>query len=163
MKRSLVSMVAKVLIIAFAFIGLYACTIWYPITILSETLFEMPQVASAEQKACAIIQLVFYLSVSVPCFIILAYAWKITRAIKNDTVFTLETANSVKKCTAILLIDDIFFIIGNTVFMLLGWNKYVLYYFVLAAIGMVASTALYVLFYYITEAAELKEEIDLTI
>ena len=158
MKKYLISILAKMLIIAFAFIGLYACAVWYPITVVSDSLFD-----SSEPKAHVIIQLAFYIGVSIPCFTILLYAWKVARAIKNDTVFTAETANFIKKCTAILLIDDIFFAIGNTVFMLLGWNKYALYYFLLAALGMVAVTVLYVLFYYVKEAAELKEEIDLTI
>lgn len=159
MKKSFISAVFKILIIAFAFIGLYACAIWYPITILSKDLFE----ASQDQIYQGIIQLIFYLSASVPCFVILFYAWRIARAIKNDTIFTYEIAGLIKKCTAILLIDDIFFIVGNTVFLLLGWSKYVFYYFIIAAVGLVASCVLYVLFYYANEAAELKEEIDLTI
>lgn len=159
MKKSLISTIAKISIIAFAFIGLYACAIWYPITNFSESLF-----GTAQDKIYKnIIRFVFYLGTSVPCFVILFYAWKIASAIKNDNVFTYESANLIKKCTLILLIDDILFTLGNSAFLLLGWREYVFYYFVLAAIGLVASCVLYLMFYYVNEAAELKEEIDLTI
>lgn len=159
MKKSLISTLAKISIIAFAFIGLYACAIWYPVTNLPDLLFGTNHSITYD----GIIRFIFYISTSVPCFVILFYAWKISRAIKNDTIFTYDTANIIKKCTIILLIDDILFTVGNSVFLLLGWSEYVFYYFILAAIGLVASCMLYLMFYYVNEAAELKEEIDLTI
>lgn len=163
MKTSKLSVVVKGSIIAFGLCGLVMCLLWYPFSISLSTMGVVAATPTLEQNVQMWTQLLFYWGVSIPCFIVLAIAWRISTAIKKDEVFSSKVAKQIKKCTIILLVDVIIFFIGNIVFMLLGWNDFAFIYFIIAVIGIVVVSVLSVVSHYVTKAAILQEETEGTI
>jgi len=104
--------------------------------------------------------LIFLWMTIIPCFVILVFIWKVSTAIKFDTVFTLQTASYFATCTVILICDIVFFFVGNIVFMMLGLNHVGLILLsLIASIFGVTLTVLMALFSrYLTKAAALQEE-----
>ena len=154
------SFIVKLSIIFIGICGLAMCCFWYPFLLaLSAMSFALPM-----QNVVFITQLLFYIAVSVPCFVILGIGWKIAGAIKRETVFTRRTARMLRKCATILTVDEIVFIVGNIILCILGWNKgIVAALFMIGTIGIVVVIALSILSRYVSEAAELREVAEGTI
>jgi len=106
--------------------------------------------------------LIFLWVTIMPCFVILVFIWRVSTAIKLDTVFTFKTASFFTTCTVILSCDVVFFFIGNIVFLLLGLNHvWILFLSLIAGIFGITLTVLMALFSrYLTKAAALQEEVD---
>ena len=106
--------------------------------------------------------LIFLWVTIVPGFVVLVFIWKVSTAIKLDTVFTLKTASFFSKCTVILFCDVVFFFAGNIVFLMLGLNHvFILFLSLIAGIFGITLTVLMALFSrYLTKAATLQEEVD---
>lgn len=143
--------------------GLTVCALWYPysfslikIGLLGSELSELTSIQSWGLLS-------FYWAVSIPCFVILIIAWKISVYIKTEQLFTIKVANMIKLCALILLIDLGIFLIGNIIFLLLKINDFAIIYFFLIIGGLVLSILLSVLSYYVAKAAELKEISDGTV
>jgi hypothetical protein len=104
--------------------------------------------------------LIFAWLTALPCFIVLIYVWKVSDAVKKDTVFTMLTAKWVKMGAVLLLIDAAFLFIGNVVLLLLNMNHPgILLFFILVDIFIIALALLAaVLSRYLTKAAILQEE-----
>ena len=144
-------------IVIIALCGLTVCALWYPysfslikIGLLGSELSELTSIQSWGLLS-------FYWAVSIPCFVILIIAWKISVYIKTEQLFTIKVANMIKLCALILLIDLGIFLIGNIIFLLLKINDFAIIYFFLIIGGLVLSILLSVLSYYVAKAAELKE------
>jgi len=95
-----------------------------------------------------------------PCFVILVFIWKVSTAIKLDTVFTFKTASYFTTCTIILFCDIVFFFAGNIVFLLLGLNHVgIMFLSLITGIFGITLTVLMALFSrYLTKAVALQEE-----
>ena len=150
-------------IVIIALCGLTVCALWYPysfslikIGLLGSELSELTSIQSWGLLS-------FYWAVSIPCFVILIIAWKISVYIKTEQLFTIKVANMIKLCALILLIDLGIFLIGNIIFLLLKINDFAIIYFFLIIGGLVLSILLSVLSYYVAKAAELKEISDGTV
>lgn len=150
-------------IVIIALCGLTVCALWYPysfslikIGLLGSELSELTSIQSWGLLS-------FYWAVSIPCFVILIIAWKISVYIKTEQLFTIKVANMIKLCALILLIDLGIFLIGNIIFLLLKINDFAIIYFFLIIGGLVLSILLSVLSYYVVKAAELKEISDGTV
>ncbi len=150
-------------IVIIALCGLTVCALWYPysfslikIGLLGSELSELTSIQSWGLLS-------FYWAVSIPCFVILIIAWKISVYIKTEQLFTIKVANMIKLCALILLIDLGIFLIGNIIFLLLKINDFAIIYFFLIIGGLVLSILLSVLSYYVAKAAELKEVSDGTV
>lgn len=154
------SLVVKGAIIALGVCGLFMCIVWYPFSISLSTMGVVSAKPSLSQSVELWTQLAFYWAVSVPCFIVLIFAWKITGAIKNDEVFSYKVVNIIKKSATLLVIDIVVFLIGNIVFLALGWNDFAICYFIIAVIGLVVVSILFVLSHFVIKAIELKEETE---
>ncbi len=163
MKTSKHSAAVKAEIIVVGLCGLIICALWYPFSISLSTMGVVGIAPTLENNVQMWTQLAFYWFVSIPCFVILAVAWKISDAIKKGEAFSCRVAELIKKCAKILLWDVVLFLIGNLVFVFLGWNYYALIYFIVAAVGIVIVSFLSVLSHYVKNAAVLKEEVDGTI
>ncbi|MCL1803963.1 MAG: DUF2975 domain-containing protein [Eubacteriaceae bacterium] len=106
--------------------------------------------------------LVFAWAVGLPCFAVLLFVWKVALAIKQDTVFTLQTAKWIKAGSIIVFCDAGLFFIGNIALLLMNKNHMgILFVSLLADIlalsfGLLAA----VLSRYITKAAALQEVND---
>lgn len=103
-------------IVIIALCGLTVCALWYPysfslikIGLLGSELSELTSIQSWGLLS-------FYWAVSIPCFVILIIAWKISVYIKTEQLFTIKVANMIKLCALILLIDLGIFLIGNIIF-----------------------------------------------
>ena len=150
-------------IVIIALCGLTVCALWYPysfslikIGLLGSELSELTSIQSWGLLS-------FYWAVSIPCFVILIIAWKISVYIKTEQLFTIKVANMIKLCALILLIDLGIVLIGNIIFLLLKINDFAIIYFFLIIGGLVLSILLSVLSYYVAKAAELKEISDGTV
>jgi hypothetical protein len=157
MNNKNIALILKSVIIIVAILGLMICSIWYPFSISLTAVGTVNTSITLAQKIEIWTQLIFYWLVSIPCFIILIYSWFITNSVKANEVFTLKVSNLLKKCARILLFDLIIFLIGNTIFMCLGWNDFALIYFLLAIIGFCVATVTLIIAHYVTEATKLIE------
>ena len=108
-------------------------------------------------------QLIFFWIASIPCFVILLYAWRFGNAINRDEVFCIRTVSIINKCIIILFSDLALFVVGNIVFAVLGWNDFALVYFGIAVIGVIIACILAIAAHYLSRAAALQEEVDCTI
>ena len=144
--------------IAIAICGVGVCAFWYPfsITLTTSGLQESGLVAFWTQ-------LIFYWLTSLPCLVVLCIGWKIAAAIKSDALFKEENAKAVKTAVQILFADIAVFLIGNVVFLVLGWNDFALLYLFFAIIGLVVAIFMAILSHYLYRAAELQEESEGTI
>lgn len=161
MNSAKLSIMIKASIIVFALCGIIMCAFWYPFSVSLTTMgtldYTTPTVA---QNVRMWSQIVFYWVVSIPCFVILWMAWKISNAIKNDVFFSLKVAKLVKCSTVTLFIDIIVFFVGNVVFLILKWNDFYMIYFLIAVVGLAISSMLLALSHFIVQAAGYKEEVE---
>lgn len=104
--------------------------------------------------------LIFLWITIIPCFVVLVFLWKVSTAIKLDTVFTFRTASYFSTCTIILFCDTIFFFAGNIAFLLLGLNHVgIMFLSLITGIFGITLTVLMAFFSrYLTKAAALQEE-----
>ena len=109
--------------------------------------------------------LVFLWMTAIPCFAFLVFIWMVSTAIKNDKLFTLQSARLFKIGAIVLFFDVGFFFIGNIVFVLLGMsNPGILLLSIIADVfGASLAVMVAILSRYLTKAAALQEEADSTI
>ncbi|MDR1409192.1 MAG: DUF2975 domain-containing protein [Oscillospiraceae bacterium] len=102
--------------------------------------------------------LIFAWVAALPCFAILVLIWRVSGAVKNDTVFTVKTARLIKAGSVLLFIDVGFFFVGNIVLFLFGMSHpFVLLISAIVDIFAIALALLAaVLARYITKAAALQ-------
>ena len=158
MKPSVLSALVKISIIVFGVCGLLICIFAYSEQVTLATLLGEDRIPTPEESEIIKTQVIFYRAVSLPCFFVLALFWKLTGAIKENTVFGFDIARLFKICSLVLLADVALLIIGNTVMSCLGWRIFFVIKIALPIAGIIAVIALYLLSYFINEAAKLKEE-----
>ena len=102
---------------------------------------------------------------SAPCLAILVIIWIVSKAIKQEQVFTITTARLVKISAVILFSYICFFFAGNTVFLLLNMSHplVLLISIFINVFGVSLAVLAAVLSRYLTKAAKLQEEVDSTI
>jgi hypothetical protein len=109
--------------------------------------------------------LIFAWLFTIPCFVILVYIWRVSGAVIEERVFTLQTAKWVKTGAVLLLADVAFLLVGNVVLYLLSMNYIGM--LLLSIIGAMFAIALAlmaaVLSRYLTKAAALQEESEGTL
>lgn len=109
--------------------------------------------------------LIFICITSIPVFMALFYSAKISKNISNDMAFTEENSKYLKYISKLALTDSIIFFIGNIVMLLFNMNhpSVLILSFWISFLGL----SLYVIFsllsYFVSKAAILKDENDLTI
>ena len=148
-KRSL-SILSKLTIIVIAICGLCICGFVYPFLVSLNGLGEGSEII----MWC---ELIFYWSSSIPCFAILVLAWIVASTFSTE-LFTGKNARLFKISAILLLSDAIYFLIGNIVFALLGYNPFAILFFFLVVTALSLSLALGAAGYYIARAAALREE-----
>ena len=136
MKNSSIALFIRLIIIFIAACGLAICVFWYPFSISLSVMGLADSVPTFEQNIEMWTQLIFYYLVSLPCFIILFLAWLITCSMKKGSFFSKKNVKIIKLSALILFVDLMVFLIGNVVFLILGWNDFALIYFILFVIGL---------------------------
>ena len=102
---------------------------------------------------------------ALPCYIVLYLAWKISDNIGKDNSFCKENALGMKYISTLALGNSIFFLAGNIIYLIIGFNhpSVILAALAVVFIGISIAVAAAVLSHLILKAAQLKEENDLTI
>ncbi len=72
---------------------------------------------------------------------------------RKERIFNKKSANNLLKMALILFISSIIFLIGNFVFMCLGWNKFINLYLAVGILGVVFSAGIYAVHKYIAKGA----------
>lgn len=160
MKNSLITLLVRLVIIFIAALGLSMCVFWYPFTISLSVMGVVDSTPTMQQNIEIWTQLLFYWVVSLPCFVILFLAWLITNSIKKEVFFSERNVKILKISALILFVDLIVFLIGNVVFLILGWNDFVLIYFIFFVIGVGITTLIKVFEQYLKKSVQMQENIE---
>ncbi|MBO7333790.1 MAG: DUF2975 domain-containing protein [Lachnospiraceae bacterium] len=109
--------------------------------------------------------LIFLWVTAIPCYAVLVLGWKIAANIGNDRSFSFDNAKYCKWISWLALGDTIYFFAGNIVLMFLNMNHpgIILMSFMVDFAGITITVVAAVLSRLIKNAAELKEQNDLTI
>lgn len=163
MNTKKITLIFRIAIIAIGICGLLICALWYPFSISLTTMGTSNATPTAEQSVRIWVQLAFYWIVSVPCFLILFFTWKISSAISKEELFSNKIVELIKLDIIILLIDLLVFLIGNIVFVLFKWNDFAIVYFMITVVGLVVVSLFWIALYVIKRGIEMQEEIEGTI
>lgn len=102
---------------------------------------------------------------SIPCFVAMGLSWKIASNIQKDCSFCHENAKLFQLFSYLALTDAIVFLFGSVVYFLCGMNHPGLLILelliVFAGLAVYACTA--ALSYFVSQAADLQQDSDLTI
>jgi hypothetical protein len=150
----------KVTILIIACCGLCICVFIYPI------FFHFFSIGKSVSDYYLWALLIFFWMVSIPCFIILVFIWKIANFIKTGSVFTHQVAKIAKLCSLILFGDIALFFTGNIIFFLIEPYYYSIFAFIsifLILTGLTLALFAAILSHYINKAAMLQEECEGTI
>lgn len=163
MNTKRITIIFRIAIIAIGLCGLLICALWYPFSISLTTMGISTATPTTEQSIRIWTQLVFYWAVSVPCFLILIFTWKVSSALKKGELFSNKIVRLINLEISMLLIDLLVFLIGNIVFILLKWNDFAIVYFMITVIGLVVVSLFWIALYVIKRGIEMQEEIEGTI
>lgn len=138
--------------------GAAVCVLWYPFSISLTSVGVTADSVTKAQRTEFWTQLLFYWSVSIPCFLVLIIAWRLPMFRKTGASFSFKDAKRLRIISGILYADCVVFFIGNLVFTLLKWNDFAMIYIIVLAAGLASAAGFTVLSYYVKKAAELREE-----
>lgn len=121
--------------------------------------------ANPEYANCFWPWLLFLWGTALPCFGSLICGWKIAGEIGKDNSFSRKNAGLMEKIAYLAAIDTVYFFIGNVIFTLMGKNHpgILILAIIITFGGFAVTIAAAGLSHLILNAAELKEESDLTI
>ena len=152
MSKRFLFVLSRIAIIAIAICGICICGFVYPFLVSLNGL-------STGSELIMWSQLIFYWTASIPCFVILGFAWEVSAAFKTE-LFTKENAQFFKISAIILLADSVYFFIGNLVFALMGYNPFAILFFFLVITALSLSLAFGAAGYYVAQATAIREEND---
>lgn len=163
MKTNFITILLMRAALAFVFlIGIIICWIWYPLDAWFSA--GMPFMDYNETEITLEMSIVyhtmlfFYWILSLPCFVIVIMGFIDTFFARKYGTFNIKSANILSKMSLILFISSVIFIIGNIIFMLLGWHRspfskpgisFGVLYCIIGVIGLILSMGLYVAHKYI--------------
>lgn len=144
-------------------IGVGICGILICVLVLPALTAELEPLLN-DKKVCWAWLILLWLT-SVPCFIALAFSWKIVSNIGNDNSFTMENAVLLKKISMLAAGDAIFLFVWNMILFFLNANhpSTLLLCLFIDFLGIVIAVIFATLSHLVCKAAELQEQSDLTI
>ncbi len=160
MKNSLIANLIRSVIIVIAICGLLVCAFWYPFSISLSVIGVVDAKPTQMQNIQMWSQIIFYWMVSIPCFVILVLSWLITNSMKKENFISNNNVKMLKICSLILLTDLMVFLIGNVIFLILGWNVYAIVYFMLFAIGIGIVILIKVFEQHLKKVVQMQEDIE---
>ena len=92
------SFMVKISTILVAMFGIIICAFWYPFSLSLSITGPVNSPLTFVQKVEFYSQLIFFWIASIPCFVILLYAWRFGSAINRDEVFCVRTVSIINKC-----------------------------------------------------------------
>lgn len=159
MKSKTLALLMRLAVLFVAVCGGFACLYAIP-TFGKEIVTANPEFAGWYRPWLA-----FAWLFALPCFAVLFEVWRVSGAVRDETVFTLQTAGWVRSGAVLLLSDAAILFVGNVVLFLLGMDHpgVVLLSVVLAILETAAALFAAVLSRCLTRAAALQEESDGTL
>lgn len=170
MKSNIVTILLMRLALVFVFfIGILICWLWYPLDAWFSA--GMPFMdyneteITREMNIAYHTMLFFYWAISLPCFAIVVMGFIDTFFARKYGIFNIKSANILCKMALILFVSSVIFIIGNIIFMILGWHQSPLYfnskpgislgvvYCIIGGLGLLFSAGLYAVHKYIAKGA----------
>ncbi len=160
-KRTLFILIRVALLLVFV-LGSAVCAIGVPFMVQVDMGLIVPDMPplTEEETLRLYSQLIFLWVSALPCFVAIIMCWCASGTMMKGKEFSAKVAKMFKTISIMLLIDTLYFLIGNTVFMFLQWNSFALIYYVVAVLGFIISFAFLVISKYVSEAQILKEEND---
>ena len=109
--------------------------------------------------------LIFIWATGIPCYIALAFAWKIASNIGADKSFSIANAKLLKWIAMLAAGDAAFFFLGNVTLLLINMSHpgVTLFSLLVVFAGIAVSIAAAALSHLVMKAAALQEQSDLTI
>lgn len=159
MTQSHLSKWLKFIIFCIALFGLFVC--FWGIPEIGKSVVK----ANPEFDYCYYPWLILLWITAIPCYIALAYSWKIAGSIGQDKTFTAENAKLFKKISFLAVVDSVFFLLMNAVFLFLNMNHPGIFLIsvCISFAGISVSVMCSGLSYLVYRAAALQEQSDLTI
>ncbi|BAL01437.1 hypothetical protein OBV_42380 [Oscillibacter valericigenes Sjm18-20] len=101
----------------------------------------------------------------IPCYVALAFGWRIAKSIGENRSFSIENAKLLKRIAILAVADTGLFFVMNIVYLLLNMNHpaFVLMSLIVLVIGIAISAVSAALSHLVRKAADLQEQSDLTI
>ena len=102
---------------------------------------------------------------AIPCFLSLVPGWKVFGRLADKNAFCRENGEDMKTIAHLAFFDTVLFFVGNVVMVGFGWHHpgYMLMALVVCGCGVVIGVVAQVLGMLVLDAANLREENDLTI
>lgn len=163
MDSTKINIVLRISIIIIALCGVAMCAFWYPFSVSLTTIGTVNATPTLEQNIKIWAQLSFYWITSIPCFFVLVLMWFITIIFKKEGFFSGRVIKIARIEILTLLVDLAIFLIGNIVFVILGWNNFAIIYFLITVIGLVVVGLLCLFINIIKKGIQMQEEIEGTI
>ncbi|MEA5015799.1 MAG: DUF2975 domain-containing protein [Candidatus Limiplasma sp.] len=159
MSSKMVCWCVRAAVIMMALCGLLLCGFLLPLNGYT-TLRDHPQDAHFVWSWLGLLW-----GVSLPCFAVLVYAWKVSTAIKADQVFTTQTAKWIKSAALMLFAAVGLLAVGNVVLALLGLSgpPAIVPSFFIIIFGSALAAFAAVLSRYVAKAAVLREDSEGTV
>lgn len=109
--------------------------------------------------------LIFLISTSIPCYLVLFHGWGVATNIGKNKSFSMENAKHLKAISVLALVDTGYLFAGNVVFLFLEMNHpgIMVASLLVIIMGLVFTVAAAALSHLIEKAARLQDESDLTI
>lgn len=150
----------RLAIAIFFLCGILVCFIWYPFSISLSVIGTVNVQPTTIQNIQMWTQLVFYWFVSIPCFVILIIIWLVAGSIKKNQVYERKNIYYIKVSLTILFLDLIIYLIGNIIFLILGWNDFAIVYFIIFLIGVAILALIKVLEKYFKDAIIMHDDTE---
>lgn len=118
---------------------------------------------SVTDQTLASAWMIFLLSVSLPCFVLIFYLYKVANLLQNDNLFSIKAADLLKQAALILFFDGIALLIGTIILGAMNYADYagiVLYSIFWSIAAIVVSLALFVAYKCTHKAAQLEEDCE---
>lgn len=149
----------RLVILGIGILGLFACFVVIPMYGLSlKSMY--PEFSNRFWP-----WLIFLWLSAVPCFISLAFLWRVASNIGLDRSFSSENAGYLKQVSRLFAIDSAFFFLGNAALLLMNMSHpgIMLASLAIVFVGIAASVAAAVLSRLALKASDLQMQSDLTV
>lgn len=149
----------RLVILGIGILGLFACFVVIPMYGLSlKSMY--PEFSNRFWP-----WLIFLWLSAVPCFISLAFLWRVASNIGLDRSFSSENAGYLKQVSRLFAVDSAFFFLGNATLLLLNMSHpgVMLASLAIVFVGIAASVAAAVLSRLALKASDLQTQSDLTV
>ncbi|MFA6862204.1 MAG: DUF2975 domain-containing protein [Bacilli bacterium] len=140
MNTKRISIFLKLTVLVFGLIGLFMVGFFFPY----ETGLIKLDGSPVQMNALAWAETIVYWICSLPCFVVIYYAYLVSNRLNMESFFSDKTVHEVEKAGIFLISASSVFLVSNIVFTILKGVGYELFYSFLGLVGMTISALLLV-------------------